>query len=80
MDHSGILKCSAKDEASGSSAGITIKNSADRLTKDQIENMIQEAKKFEQATKTKQKASRCCSHPGRNATCGWFLSLLCTAG
>jgi len=47
IDQNGILKCSAVEKQSGNTAGVTIKNDADRLNKGQIERMIREAKRFE---------------------------------
>jgi len=49
IDQNGILKCSAQEKASGATAGVTIKNDADRLSKSQIERMIREAKRNEKA-------------------------------
>jgi len=46
VDANGILSVSAKDKASGKSEKITITNDKGRLSKDQIEDMINSAEKF----------------------------------
>ncbi|KFM81612.1 Major heat shock protein Ba, partial [Stegodyphus mimosarum] len=47
LDANGILQVSAMDKSSGKSQSITITNDKGRLTKDEIERMLQEAKQYE---------------------------------
>ena len=46
IDQNGILKVSAHEKAGGSTAGVTITNDQNRLTKEQIEGMVEEGAKF----------------------------------
>lgn len=46
IDANGILKVSAVDKGSGKSESMTITNNTDRLTKEEIEKMVQEAEQF----------------------------------
>jgi len=46
LDANGILNVSAEDKSTGNKNKITITNDTGRLTKDQIERMVQEAEKF----------------------------------
>nr|QWE91363.1 heat shock protein 70 [Salpingoeca huasca]QWE91716.1 heat shock protein 70 [Salpingoeca huasca] len=46
IDANGILNVSAQDKASGKSNKITITNDKGRLSKDEIERMVQEAEKY----------------------------------
>ncbi|GIY87881.1 major heat shock 70 kDa protein Ba [Caerostris darwini] len=48
MDANGILNVSAKDKSSGKSQSITITNDKGRLSKEEIERMLNEAKQYEQ--------------------------------
>lgn len=48
MDANGILNVSAMDKSSGNTRSITITNDKGRLTKDEIERMLNEAKQYEQ--------------------------------
>ncbi|CAL1296510.1 unnamed protein product [Larinioides sclopetarius] len=47
MDANGILNVSAMDKSSGNSRSITITNDKGRLSKEEIERMLSEAKKYE---------------------------------
>ncbi|GIY12402.1 heat shock protein 70 B2 [Caerostris extrusa] len=47
MDANGILNVSAKDKSSGKSQSITITNDKGRLSKEEIERMLNEAKHYE---------------------------------
>ncbi|XP_026424284.1 probable mediator of RNA polymerase II transcription subunit 37c [Papaver somniferum] len=47
IDSNGILNVSAKDTTSGSSSKITITNSKGRLSKEEIEKLVQEAEKYQ---------------------------------
>ncbi|XP_035228275.1 major heat shock 70 kDa protein Ba-like [Stegodyphus dumicola] len=47
LDANGILKVSAVDKSSGKSQSIRITNDKGRLTKEEIERMLQEAKQYE---------------------------------
>ncbi|SCU97935.1 LAMI_0F12178g1_1 [Lachancea mirantina] len=46
LDANGILKVSATDKGTGKSESITITNDKGRLTKDQIEKMVEDAEKY----------------------------------
>lgn len=46
IDANGILNVSAEDKSTGKKNKITITNDKGRLTKEQIENMVQEAEKY----------------------------------
>ncbi|KAI9127642.1 hypothetical protein K1719_000635 [Acacia pycnantha] len=46
IDENGILKVSAKEARTGNENGITITNSKGRLSKEEIERMVQEAEKY----------------------------------
>lgn len=46
MDSNNILTVSAKDKASGAAQSIAITNEKGRLSKDEIEKMVQDAEKF----------------------------------
>jgi heat shock protein 5 len=46
IDQNGILKVSAVEKAGGSSAGVTITNDQNRLTKDQIDQMVSDGDKY----------------------------------
>jgi len=46
LDANGILNVSAEDKSTGNKNKITITNDTGRLTKDQIERMVQDAEKF----------------------------------
>merc|ERR1711967_123640 len=46
IDANGILNVSAADKATGKSSKITITNDKSRLTKEEIEKMVQDAEKF----------------------------------
>ena len=48
VDANGILKVSAVEKSSGKSEEITIKNESNRLSKDDIEKMVEEAEKFKE--------------------------------
>merc|ERR1712023_361967 len=50
-DQNGILKVGAVDKAGGSSAGVTITNDQNRLTKDQIDKMVEEGAKYAEEDK-----------------------------
>ena len=56
IDANGILKVSAQDKVAGKSESITITNDKSRLSKEEIERMVEEAEKF--AEEDKQKAER----------------------
>ena len=56
IDANGILNVSALDKASGKQNKITITNDKGRLSKEEIEKMVQDAEKFkaeDEATKSK---------------------------
>merc|ERR1712096_519949 len=46
IDANGILNVSAKDKSTGKSSQITITNEKGRLSKDEIDRMVQEAEKY----------------------------------
>ena len=46
MDANGILNVSAADKSTGKSEKITITNDKGRLSKEEIEKMVQDAEKF----------------------------------
>ncbi|CAG7728331.1 unnamed protein product [Allacma fusca] len=48
IDANGILNVSAKDTSTGKSEQITIKNDKGRLTKEEIDRMVNEAEKYKQ--------------------------------
>ncbi len=48
VDANGILKVSAVEKSSGKSEEITIKNESNRLSKEDIEKMVEEAAKFKE--------------------------------
>merc|ERR1711908_259830 len=59
IDANGILNVSAQDKATGKQNKITITNDQGRLTKEEIEKMVQDAEKFkaeDEATKNKVEA------------------------
>ena len=47
IDANGILNVSAEDKSTGKSQKITITNDKGRLSKDEIEKMVQEAERFQ---------------------------------
>lgn len=51
MDANGILKVTAKEKSTGNSAHIEISNSVGRLSSQQIQDMINNAKKFSEKDK-----------------------------
>ncbi|CAL1275384.1 unnamed protein product [Larinioides sclopetarius] len=51
MDANGILNVSATDKSSGTTRSITITNDKGRLSKDEIERMLAEAKQYEREDK-----------------------------
>merc|ERR1711988_465842 len=51
IDQNGILKVGAVEKAGGSSAGVTISSDQNRLSKDQIEQMVEDAAKFAEEDK-----------------------------
>merc|ERR1711871_1867723 len=51
IDQNGILKVAAVEKAGGSSAGVTITNDQNRLTKDQIDKMVEEGAKYAEEDK-----------------------------
>jgi heat shock protein 1/8 len=48
VDANGIMNVSAVEKSSGKAQNITIKNDKDRLTKDQIDEMVKDAEKFKE--------------------------------
>jgi heat shock 70kDa protein 1/2/6/8 len=48
MDANGILNVSAKDESSGNSKNITIKNDKGRLSREEIDRMVAEAERYKE--------------------------------
>ena len=48
VDADGILNVSAKESGSGKSQSITIKNEKGRLSQEEIDRMVNDAKKFEE--------------------------------
>lgn len=48
LDANGILKVDAQDKGTGKSEGITITNDKGRLSKEQIDRMVEEAEKYAQ--------------------------------
>ncbi|GAU25080.1 hypothetical protein TSUD_257740 [Trifolium subterraneum] len=46
IDHNGIMNVSAEDKATGNKNNITITNDKGRLSKEEIEKMVQEAEKY----------------------------------
>jgi len=55
IDANGILDVSARDKATGKDQSITIQSSGG-LSKDEIENMVNEAEKFSESDKKKREA------------------------
>jgi len=51
LDADGILHVSAKDEGTSKTEQITIKNDKGRLTEEEINRMVEEAKQFEEEDK-----------------------------
>jgi len=51
IDQNGILKVGAVEKAGGSQAGVTISSDQNRLTKEQIEQMVVDAEKFAEEDK-----------------------------
>ena len=51
MDANGILNVSAEDKSTGNKNRITITNDTGRLTKEQIERMVQEAEQMREEDK-----------------------------
>ena len=51
VDTNGILQVTAKEESTGKSKDITIKNEKGRLSEDEIQRMVDEASKFEEEDK-----------------------------
>jgi heat shock 70kDa protein 1/2/6/8 len=56
VDANGILNVSASDKASGKKNNITITNDCGKLTKEEIEKMVQEAKDYEEDDKKKRES------------------------
>ena len=48
IDANGIMNISAVEKSSGKAQNITIKNDKDRLTQEQVEEMVREAEKFKE--------------------------------
>ena len=48
IDANGIMNVSAVEKSSGKAQNITIKNDKDRLTQEQVEEMVREAEKFKE--------------------------------
>ena len=66
LDANGILNVSAEDKSTGNKNKITITNDTGRLTKEQIDRMVQEAEKFRDEDKRQQdriNAKNKVSHP-----------------
>jgi len=51
IDQNGILKVGAIEKNSGSTAGVTISSDQNRLTKEQIDQMVEDSKKFAEEDK-----------------------------
>jgi heat shock protein 5 len=51
IDQNGILKVGAIEKAGGSQAGVTISSDQNRLTKEQIDQMVEDGKKFAEEDK-----------------------------
>lgn len=51
IDNNGILVVTAKDKATSKSESLSITNTAGRLSEDEIQRMVEEAKKYEEADK-----------------------------
>jgi heat shock protein 5 len=51
IDANGILKVSAQDKVAGKSESITITNDKGRLSKEEIERMVEEAEKYAEEDK-----------------------------
>merc|ERR1711959_767206 len=51
IDQNGILKVGAVEKAGGSSAGVTISSDQNRLTKDQIDQMVADSQKYAEEDK-----------------------------
>merc|ERR1719502_2034762 len=54
IDQNGILKVGAVEKAGGSTAGVTISSDQNRLTKEQIDQMVEDSKKFAEEDKNAQ--------------------------
>ncbi|PRD30770.1 UNVERIFIED_CONTAM: Heat shock protein 70 B2 [Trichonephila clavipes] len=57
MDANGILNVSAMDKSSGNTQSITITNDKGRLSKDEIERMLKEAKQYERDQEQREKVA-----------------------
>ena len=53
IDSNGMLHVMAKDQVTGSQADVTITNDRGRLTKEEIEKMVEEAEKFAKEGRTR---------------------------
>lgn len=51
IDQNGILKVGAVEKAGGSTAGVTISSDQNRLTKEQIDQMVEDSKKYAEEDK-----------------------------
>merc|ERR1711988_1892609 len=51
VDQNGILKVGAVEKQGGSTAGVTISSDQNRLTKEQIDQMVEDSKKFAEEDK-----------------------------
>ncbi|KAK2988826.1 hypothetical protein RJ640_022537, partial [Escallonia rubra] len=58
IDANGILTVSAEDKAAGHTNKITVSNGGGRLSTEEIEKIIEEAEKYNEAEKHKQKVAR----------------------
>jgi heat shock protein 5 len=54
IDQNGILKVGAVEKQGGSTAGVTISSDQNRLTKEQIDQMVEDSKKFAEEDKNAQ--------------------------
>jgi len=57
IDQNGILKVGAVEKAGGSSAGVTISSDQNRLTKDQIDQMVADSQKYAEEDKNAKKTA-----------------------
>merc|ERR1719265_2622192 len=51
VDENGILNCKAKDQDTGATGDVEIKNDKSRLTQEEIDRMVEEAKQYEEDDK-----------------------------
>lgn len=61
VDENGILQVKAKDQDTGATGDVEIKNDKSRLTQEEIDRMVEEAKQYERTTRScrRRRRQRC---------------------